>query len=202
MSLIRGTTGKGYGYKYGGQHIYKRIMTQAYSVLSFTQNGVDTLGPYYVYRSILGGGTGGRAGKGGCRTRGRSGDQGNGGIGGRGDQVSGQGSDVNDDFDGVHDFSTIIAQQLQNLLPNIVAQVGNQGSDQGNGRSQNGDAINDNIRGDNYAMVGAGHAAYTDRFHELARLVSHLVTPKSKRIERYVYGLALKIRGIVTATEP
>nr|GEV43669.1 hypothetical protein [Tanacetum cinerariifolium] len=36
----------------------------------------------------------------------------------------------------------------------------------------------------NHAMVGAGHAAYIDRFHELARLVSHLVTPKSKRIER------------------
>ncbi|GKG24740.1 hypothetical protein Tco_0395368, partial [Tanacetum coccineum] len=26
----------------------------------------------------------------------------------------------------------------------------------------------------NHAMVGAGHAAYTDRFHELARLVHHL----------------------------
>ncbi|GKE02064.1 putative reverse transcriptase domain-containing protein [Tanacetum coccineum] len=33
-------------------------------------------------------------------------------------------------------------------------------------------------------MVGAGHAAYTDRFHELARLVPHLVTPENKRIER------------------
>ncbi|GJX36266.1 reverse transcriptase domain-containing protein [Tanacetum coccineum] len=29
----------------------------------------------------------------------------------------------------------------------------------------------------NHAMVEAGHAAYTDRFHELARLVPHLVTP-------------------------
>ncbi|GKC91965.1 hypothetical protein Tco_1157407, partial [Tanacetum coccineum] len=29
----------------------------------------------------------------------------------------------------------------------------------------------------NHAMVGAGHAAYTDRFHELPRLVPHLVTP-------------------------
>ncbi|GJV53524.1 reverse transcriptase domain-containing protein [Tanacetum coccineum] len=28
----------------------------------------------------------------------------------------------------------------------------------------------------NHVMVGAGHAAYTDRFHELARLVPHLVT--------------------------
>ncbi|GJU01844.1 reverse transcriptase domain-containing protein [Tanacetum coccineum] len=31
----------------------------------------------------------------------------------------------------------------------------------------------------NHAMVRAGHAAYTDRFHELSRLVPHLVTPKN-----------------------
>ncbi|GJR25783.1 putative reverse transcriptase domain-containing protein [Tanacetum coccineum] len=31
-------------------------------------------------------------------------------------------------------------------------------------------------------MVGATHTAYTDRFHELAKLVPHLVTLKSKRI--------------------
>ncbi|GJR20610.1 putative reverse transcriptase domain-containing protein [Tanacetum coccineum] len=36
----------------------------------------------------------------------------------------------------------------------------------------------------NHAMVGAGHAAYTDRFHELARLVPHLVTLESRKIER------------------
>ncbi|GJV50734.1 putative reverse transcriptase domain-containing protein [Tanacetum coccineum] len=54
----------------------------------------------------------------------------------------------------------------------------------------------------NHAMVGAGHAAYTDRFHELARLVPHLVTPKSRMIKRYVYGLAPQIHGMVTATEP
>ncbi|GJW94306.1 reverse transcriptase domain-containing protein [Tanacetum coccineum] len=54
----------------------------------------------------------------------------------------------------------------------------------------------------NHTMIEAGHAAYTDRFHELARLVPHLVTPESKRIKRYVYGLALQIRGMVAATEP
>ncbi|GKC22762.1 putative reverse transcriptase domain-containing protein [Tanacetum coccineum] len=54
----------------------------------------------------------------------------------------------------------------------------------------------------NHAMVEAGHAAYTDRFHELARLVPHLVTPESRKIERYVYGLAPQIRGMVAATEP
>ncbi|GJY06079.1 putative reverse transcriptase domain-containing protein [Tanacetum coccineum] len=54
----------------------------------------------------------------------------------------------------------------------------------------------------NHAMVGAGHAAYTDRFHELARLVPHLVTLESRMIERYAYGLAPQIRRMVAATEP
>ncbi|GKC99907.1 reverse transcriptase domain-containing protein [Tanacetum coccineum] len=42
----------------------------------------------------------------------------------------------------------------------------------------------------NHKMVGANHAAYTDRFHELAKLVPHLVTPESASIKRYVSGLA------------
>nr|GEY78426.1 hypothetical protein [Tanacetum cinerariifolium] len=42
----------------------------------------------------------------------------------------------------------------------------------------------------NHTMVEAGHAAYTGRFHELARLVPHLVNLESRMIERYVYGLA------------
>ncbi|GJY39128.1 reverse transcriptase domain-containing protein [Tanacetum coccineum] len=54
----------------------------------------------------------------------------------------------------------------------------------------------------NHAMAGAGHVAYTDRFHELARLVPHLVTLESRMIERYVYGLAPQIRGMVAATKP
>ncbi|GJT89574.1 reverse transcriptase domain-containing protein [Tanacetum coccineum] len=54
----------------------------------------------------------------------------------------------------------------------------------------------------NHAMVEAGHAAYTDRFHELARLVPHLVTLESRMIERYVYGLALQIRGTMAVTKP
>ncbi|GKB20985.1 reverse transcriptase domain-containing protein, partial [Tanacetum coccineum] len=53
-----------------------------------------------------------------------------------------------------------------------------------------------------HAMVGAGHAAYSDRFYELARLVPHLVTLENKRIERYIYGLAPQIRTMVAATEP
>ncbi|GKC60065.1 putative reverse transcriptase domain-containing protein, partial [Tanacetum coccineum] len=54
----------------------------------------------------------------------------------------------------------------------------------------------------NYAMVEAGHAAYIDSFHKLARLVPHLVTLENKRIERYVYGLAPQIRGMVAPMEP
>nr|GEW09729.1 putative reverse transcriptase domain-containing protein [Tanacetum cinerariifolium] len=34
------------------------------------------------------------------------------------------------------------------------------------------------------------------------RLVPHLVTPENKRIKRYIYGLALQIRGMVAAMEP
>ncbi|GKB71895.1 hypothetical protein Tco_0933307, partial [Tanacetum coccineum] len=48
----------------------------------------------------------------------------------------------------------------------------------------------------------AGHAAYTNQFHELAWLVPHLVIPENKRIERYIYGLAPHIRGMVATTEP
>ncbi|GJV57546.1 hypothetical protein Tco_1458551 [Tanacetum coccineum] len=69
-----------------------------------------------------GGTTGGRTGRGGGRSEGRLGDLGNGGIDGQGGQVVGQGIKVNDVADGVLDFSTIIAQQMQNLLPTILAQ--------------------------------------------------------------------------------
>ncbi|GKC86828.1 hypothetical protein Tco_1147477 [Tanacetum coccineum] len=123
-------------------------------------------------------------------------------------------------------------EQLQNLLPTIVAQVGNHVGNQGNNENQGDNVVNDNIQsnvrmlhanndrsgcsykeflacnlkeydgkgGFNAVELSDSHmkprgccscdAAYTDRFHELARLVPHLVTPKSKRIERYVYGLA------------
>ncbi|GJY03205.1 putative reverse transcriptase domain-containing protein [Tanacetum coccineum] len=161
---------------------------------------------------------------------------------------------------GAPDFSTIIAQQLQNLLPAMLAQenVGNvivSGNRVGcsykeflacNPKEYDGkggvvvltrwiekmESVHDMsgcsvdqkvkyIAGTfvgkaltchemqkleselwNHAMVGAGHATYTDRFHELARLVPHLVTPESRMIERYVYGLAPQIRGMVAATEP
>ncbi|GJZ42145.1 putative ribonuclease H-like domain-containing protein [Tanacetum coccineum] len=83
----------------------------------------------YVCKELAspqGGGTGRQAGRGGGRTRGRSGDQGDGRNDGQSGQVGGQGSKVNDGVGGLSDSSTIIAQQLHNLLPTIVAQVGDQ----------------------------------------------------------------------------
>nr|GEV06902.1 putative reverse transcriptase domain-containing protein [Tanacetum cinerariifolium] len=53
-----------------------------------------------------------------------------------------------------------------------------------------------------HVMVGAGHAVYTNFFHELAMLVPHLVTPKNKRIKRYICGLALQIHAMVARTKP
>ncbi|GJW23777.1 putative reverse transcriptase domain-containing protein [Tanacetum coccineum] len=54
----------------------------------------------------------------------------------------------------------------------------------------------------NHKMVGSNHAGYTDRFHELAKLVPHLVTPESSRIKRYIAGLSPEIRGMLRATQP
>ncbi|GJZ54263.1 putative reverse transcriptase domain-containing protein [Tanacetum coccineum] len=234
----------------------------------------------------LGGGTGKRVGRGGRGRRPREGndervedlngqgnDQGLGANGG----VEGVNGNVEGANGGAPDFSTIIAQQLQNLLPAMLAQLvprkfleirmeydgkggvvvltrwiekmenvqdmsgcSNDQKVKYTAGSFVGKALtwwNSQIRtlsqevavsmswNDfkfmmiqefcpshemqkleselwNHVMVGAGHAAYTDRFHELARLVPHLVTPESRMIERYMYGLAPQIRGMVAAMEP
>ncbi|GKA17683.1 putative reverse transcriptase domain-containing protein [Tanacetum coccineum] len=102
----------------------------------------------------LGGGTGVRVGRGGRGRRPREGndervddlngqgnDQGlgaNGGVEG----VNGNVEGVNGGVGGAPDFSTIIAQQLQNLLPAMLAQVGNQG----NVGNQNGNVVNENVQ--------------------------------------------------------
>nr|GEV19416.1 hypothetical protein [Tanacetum cinerariifolium] len=185
-----------------------------------------------------GGGMGGRAGSGGDRTRGRFGNHGDGRIDGQGGQVGGLGSEVIDGVNGVPVFSTIIAQQLQNLLHTIgdVSRSctykeflacnpkeydGKGGAilytrwikkmvsvrdmsvcrDSHKVKYTTGSFVDFKIftREEfyptnemkkletelwNHAMVDVGHAAYTDRFHKLARLVPHLVTPEGKRIKR------------------
>ncbi|GJW94453.1 reverse transcriptase domain-containing protein [Tanacetum coccineum] len=166
-------------------------------------------------------------------------------IDGQGGQVGGQGSEVNDGVNGVPDFSTIIAQQLQNLLPTIFLACNPKEYDGKGGTIvythwiEKMELIQDMSRCRdsqkvkytassfvdfkiltreefcpinemqkletklwNHVMVGAGNVTYTDKFHELARLVPHLVTPESKRIERYIYGLAPQIQGMVAAMEP
>nr|GEW02588.1 hypothetical protein [Tanacetum cinerariifolium] len=52
----------------------------------------------------------------------------------------------------------------------------------------------------NHVMVRAGHAAYTDRFHELARLVPYLVTPESRKTERNGSIKKVEKRGNVRET--
>ncbi|GJZ20085.1 hypothetical protein Tco_0556675 [Tanacetum coccineum] len=58
----------------------------------------------------------------------------------------------------------------------MLAQVGNQG----NVGNQNGNVVNENV------------LVYTDRFHELARLVPNLVTPESRMIERSIKKVGKK----------
>ncbi|GKA74985.1 putative reverse transcriptase domain-containing protein [Tanacetum coccineum] len=147
------------------------------------------------------------------------------------------------------DLATIIAQQLQNIIPQIITQVianvnngnGGNGNYGNNGCSyktftscnpkefdRKGGAVAltrwiekmesvallmeefypsnemEKLENEfwNLTMVGANHVAYTDRFHELAKLVPHMVTPESLRIKRYINGLAPQIHGMLRATQP
>ncbi|GKC55771.1 putative reverse transcriptase domain-containing protein [Tanacetum coccineum] len=198
-----------------------------------------------------GGGTGGRVGRGSRRGRGPRG-----GNDERVDEFNVQWNDqglrANRNVDGVNE---------NNLLPAILAQVGNQG----NIGNQNGNVVNENVQENdmsgcsvdqkvkyttgsflgkaltwwnsqirtlsqevavsmswndfkfmmieefspshemqkletklcNHGMVEASHAAYTNRFHELAKLVPHLVTSESMKIERNGSIKKVKKRGNV-----
>ncbi|GJS62518.1 putative reverse transcriptase domain-containing protein [Tanacetum coccineum] len=241
----------------------------------------------------LGGGTGELISRGGRGRRSREGNdesvdelngQGNGLGRGTNRGVEGANGNVGGANGGAPDFPTIIAQQLRNLLPAMLAQVSNQG----NVGNQNDNVVNENVQGNignvimnsnrvgcsykeflacnpkeydgkggavaltrwiekmesvhdmsgcsidqkvkytagsfvskaltwwnsqirtlsrevavkselwNHAMVRAGHAAYTDRFHELARLVPHLIygivaATKPKTIQK-----AVQISGALT----
>ncbi|GJQ96836.1 putative reverse transcriptase domain-containing protein [Tanacetum coccineum] len=54
----------------------------------------------------------------------------------------------------------------------------------------------------NHKMVGSDIDDYTARFHELARLVPHMVTPENQRVNRYIQGLAPEIKANVTSSRP
>ncbi|XP_076903022.1 uncharacterized protein LOC143557964 [Bidens hawaiensis] len=49
-------------------------------------------------------------------------------------------------------------------------------------------------------MIGDDLVGYNDRFNELSTLVHHMVTPEIKMIERYLWGLAPQICGMVTSS--
>jgi hypothetical protein len=51
-------------------------------------------------------------------------------------------------------------------------------------------------------MMGSAHQEYTTRFQEVAQLVPHLCTPKSRWIERYIWGLAPQVRGTTIGRNP
>nr|GEZ26333.1 hypothetical protein [Tanacetum cinerariifolium] len=70
----------------------------------------------------------------------------------KGSQGSSRGNEVNRGGGGVLDFATLIAQQLQNQLAIIVAQVGNHVNNQGNNRNQDDNVINDNNPGNARTM--------------------------------------------------
>ncbi|GKB65127.1 reverse transcriptase domain-containing protein [Tanacetum coccineum] len=186
-----------------------------------------------------GGRTGVRAGRGGGRTGVPTGR-----VGGRTGDQDGQGGNrgngSNGGVDKVPEFSTVIAQQLQNLriiiASNFQSDVRNEGKgskalhslDLENAKSVQDMSVLNKAKGQVtlrsfirkaltcpnnemqkletefwcHAMVEAVHAAYTDRIHELARLVPYLVIPENKRIERYIYGLAPQIPVMVAAMVP
>ncbi|GJZ90518.1 putative reverse transcriptase domain-containing protein [Tanacetum coccineum] len=54
----------------------------------------------------------------------------------------------------------------------------------------------------NHKMVGSDIDGYIARFHELARLVPHMVSPKNQHVNRYIRGLAPKIKPHVTSSKP
>nr|KAJ0217914.1 hypothetical protein LSAT_V11C300142370 [Lactuca sativa] len=51
-------------------------------------------------------------------------------------------------------------------------------------------------------MKGSEINAFTARFNDLAVMCPALVTPEYKKIERYIWGLASQIKGMVIASKP
>nr|GEV92397.1 hypothetical protein [Tanacetum cinerariifolium] len=162
-----------------------------------------------------GGRTSGRVGRGGGRTRSRYSDQGNGGIDSQGGQVGGQGDQGRNQGNGRNQNGDAFNDNIRgdkNVTENndrggctykeFIACNPKEYDGKGDAivytywiekmesfQDMSGCKDNQKLETElwNHVMVGPGHATYTDRFHEWARLVPHLVTPENKRIGRYVY---------------
>nr|GEX32664.1 reverse transcriptase domain-containing protein [Tanacetum cinerariifolium] len=158
-----------------------------------------------------GGRTGRRTGRGGGRTRGRSSDLGNDRIDGQGDQVGGQGGAIVytcwiEKMKSVQDISGCRDNQKVKYTAGLFfgkaltwwnSQIHTQSQEAA--ISMLWEDFKTLTRDEfclsnemqkletelwNHAIVRAGHVVYTDRFHELARLVPHLVSSENKKIER------------------
>nr|GEW27205.1 reverse transcriptase domain-containing protein [Tanacetum cinerariifolium] len=99
-------------------------------------------------------------------------------------QGSSRGNIANGGGGGVPDFATIIAQQLQNLLPTIIAQVGNYVKNQGNNEKQDDNVINDNNQG--YKGKG-GMIVYT-RWIEKMESVQDMSGCGENQKVKYTFG--------------
>ncbi|GJW51252.1 hypothetical protein Tco_0092603 [Tanacetum coccineum] len=102
---------------------------------------------------------GGQTGRGGGRTGEKTG-RGCRRTSEQGGQGGGRGNGSNGGIDKVPDFSIVIAQQLQDVLPTIVAQVGDHISNQGINGSQNENvtdvSIHEGVRNVNMSNGGSG----------------------------------------------
>ncbi|GKD72533.1 putative reverse transcriptase domain-containing protein [Tanacetum coccineum] len=54
----------------------------------------------------------------------------------------------------------------------------------------------------NHMMIGNEIDKYTARFNKLARMVPHMVSNEEKRVDRYIWGLVLEIKRMVTSSNP
>ncbi|GJR84384.1 putative reverse transcriptase domain-containing protein [Tanacetum coccineum] len=119
-----------------------------------------------------GGGTGGRTSRGGGRIRGRSGDQGNGRIDGQGGQVGGQGSEANK-----VEVKEMVGIKM--AMPSMTTS-----------RIEKMKSVQDMSRCRDSQKVKYTAGSFVSKalmwFHDLARLVPHLVTLEGKRIKRNV----------------
>ncbi|GKA54248.1 putative reverse transcriptase domain-containing protein [Tanacetum coccineum] len=185
---------KGCGYKYGGQRSYKSITTYSNLIMLPRMRTRSVGRPVAESR---GGGTGERVSRGG-RGRGPKG-----GNDERVEELNGQGNDqglgangnvegVNGNVEGVNGVLTRWIGKMESVHDMSGCSIDQKVKYTSGSFMEEFCPSHEMQKLEtelwNHAMVEAGHAAYTDRFQELARLVPHLVTHESRKIKRYISG--------------
>ncbi|GJX75988.1 putative reverse transcriptase domain-containing protein [Tanacetum coccineum] len=167
-----------------------------------------------------GGRTGGGTGRGGDRTRGRYSDQGNGRIDGQGGQnllptiLAQVGSQGNNQGDDRNQKGNVVNDNRRGNFRNVIMNNGQGGCSYKeflacNPKDYDGKGDFKTLMREefclcnemqkletelwNHAMAGAGHAAYTNRFHELARSPRMVVAIEPTTIQK-----AVQIAGTLT----